>query len=101
VGEMGAYSSLYYPTYMAEWASLIRDDAGHISFSTGTFAGQASECVTWIQEPLNAIYCITASGVMISVGGNSQGTIFKLTTYSSNVPGSDFDLPPGVVAVGG
>jgi hypothetical protein len=68
-----------------------------ISFAVGTFAGQASQCVTWSYQGPNAKYCATDKGILAYVGGGSKGpsSNFELSSYSSNVNSSDLNLPKG------
>jgi hypothetical protein len=91
------YSAGTYITIMQTWQTVLAYNiAGvHISFTGGTFAGQASQCVTWSYQGSNAKYCVTDKGILAYVGGGSKGSNsnFELTRYSSNVNSSDFNLP--------
>lgn len=65
----------------------------NVSFSSQTFAGQDSTCVTASVSGQSGKYCVTKSGILAyeGTGGNS----FELTSYSSTVTDSDFSLPAG------
>jgi len=71
------------------------------TFSTQTFAGQASECVSGVKGSDTFKYCVTGSGVLAYSGGSStQGSgAITLTSYSTNVSSSDFALPAGAKVV--
>lgn len=98
-GLVEVYSAGTYITIMQTWQSILAYDiAGvHISFTSATFAGQASQCVTWSYQGSNAKYCVTDKGILAYVGGGSKGSSsnFELSSYSSNVNSSDFNLPQG------
>jgi len=99
VGLVDVYSATTYITIMQTWESILAYKiAGvHISFTGATFAGQASQCVTWSYQGSNAKYCVTDKGILAYVGGGSKGSSsnFELTRYSSNVNSSDFNIPKG------
>jgi hypothetical protein len=84
---------------MQTWQSILAYDiaGAHISFTGATFAGQASQCVTWSYQGSSAKYCVTDKGILAFVGGGSKGSSssFELSSYSSNVSSSDFNLPKG------
>jgi hypothetical protein len=98
-GLVDVYSAGTYITIMQTWQSILAYNiAGvHISFTGGTFAGQASQCVTWSYQGSNAKYCVTDKGILAYVGGGSKGSSsnFELSSYSSNVGSSDLNLPKG------
>ncbi len=91
------YSASTYITIMQSWQTVLAYGiAGvHISFTGGTFAGQASQCVTWSYQGSNAKYCVTDKGILAYVGGGSKSSSsnFELTKYSSSVNSSDFNIP--------
>lgn len=67
-----------------------------LTYSSGTYAGQPSNCVTihvTKGTTSTAIWCVAQNGIMDywSAGTSS----FKLTTYSSSPPSSDFTVPAG------
>jgi hypothetical protein len=98
-GLVDVYSAGTYITVMQSWQTILAYNiAGvHISFTGGTFAGQASQCVSWSYQGSNAKYCVTDKGILAYVGGGSKGSNsnFELTRYSSSVNSSDFSLPKG------
>ncbi len=96
---VGVYSAGTYITVMQSWETILAYNiAGvHISFTGATFAGQASQCVTWSYQGSSAKYCVTDKGILAYVGGGSKGSNsnFELSSYSSNVNSSDFNIPRG------
>jgi hypothetical protein len=98
-GLVEVYSAGTYITIMQTWQSILAYDiaGAHISFTGATFAGQASQCVTWSYQGSSAKYCVTDKGILAFVGGGSKGSSssFELSSYSSNVSSSDFNLPKG------
>ena len=68
-----------------------------VSFSKGTFAGQASKCAKVSGPSGSGKYCVTNAGILASLTSASGG--FTLTSYSGSVPSSDFSLPPGATVV--
>jgi outer membrane lipoprotein-sorting protein len=68
-----------------------------VSFSKGTFAGQASKCAKVSGPSGSGKYCVTNAGILASLTSSSGG--FTLTSYSGSVPSSDFSLPPGATVV--
>ena len=69
-------SASTYITIMQTWQSILAYDiAGvHISFTGASFAGQASQCVTWSYQGSSAKYCVTDKGILAFVGGGSKGS---------------------------
>ncbi|HUY63932.1 MAG TPA: hypothetical protein VMV14_05390 [Acidimicrobiales bacterium] len=65
----------------------------NVSFSSATYAGQDSTCVTVSSSSQSGKYCVTKSGILAYEG--SQGSSFQLTSYSTTVASSDFSLPAG------
>jgi hypothetical protein len=98
-GLVEVYSATTYITIMQTWQSILAYNiAGvHISFTGASFAGQASQCVTWSYQGSSAKYCVTDKGILAFVGGGSKGSSsnFELSSYSSSVNSSDFTLPKG------
>jgi hypothetical protein len=98
-GLVEVYSAGTYVTVMQSWQTILAYNlaGAHISFTSATFAGQASQCVTWGYQGSNAKYCVTDKGILAYVGGGnkSSSSNFELTSYSSNVNSSDFNLPKG------
>jgi hypothetical protein len=75
----------------------------HVNFSSQTFAGQPSECVSGTYKGNSFKYCVTNSGVMAYAGGSggsSYGSL-SLTSYSTSASASDFALPAGATIAGG
>jgi hypothetical protein len=99
-GLVEVYSAGTYVTIMQSWESILAYSISgvHVSFTSATFAGQASQCVTWSYQGSNAKYCVTDKGILAYAGGGKKGsssTSFELTSYSSKVNSSDFNLPKG------
>lgn len=71
------------------------------SFSSASFAGQPSSCVSGSQGANTFKYCVTNSGVLAYAGGSSVKTYGSLTlvTYSTSPPASDFTVPAGATVV--
>jgi hypothetical protein len=63
----------------------------NVSFSSETFGGQASSCMTVNAQGQAGKYCVTKSGILAYSGTDASN--FQLTSYSSDVPDSDFDIP--------
>ena len=70
-----------------------------LTFSNGTYAGQAAKCVAASGGVVGAggKYCVTDSGVLAFV--QSAGGSFELTDYSAAPPDSDFSLPAGASVI--
>lgn len=87
--------SLYSPkTYISDLqAAQASAHGSNLSFSTKTIAGQSSNCVTVTGVASNGTYCVTSSGILASVSSGSDS--FTLTSYTTNVPASDFRIPSG------
>ena len=71
------------------------------SFSSQTFAGQPSRCVSGTYQGNSFKYCVTESGVLAYAGGSGSTSVgsISLTSYSTSVPASDFVLPAGATVV--
>ncbi len=63
-----------------------------VTYSSATFAGQPSNCVSISRKSSFVKYCVTKQGVL-SYTGTSKSQYFKLTTYSSKPPASLFQIP--------
>jgi hypothetical protein len=66
------------------------------SFSTASYAGQASQCITVTQTTgtgKTVTSCVASNGLMTSVHAGKDS--FTLTSFTSSPPSSDFALPPG------
>jgi hypothetical protein len=97
------YSSAFYVSEIKDWQNLVTAGiSGYkASFSTATFAGQPSQCVSWSYKSENAKYCVTDKGILAFVGGTSSSKTytFTLTNFSTNVSTSDFSVPKGAKIV--
>lgn len=79
-------------------ASMGAKIAGYsVSFSSESFAGQPSSCVSIGAASQSSKYCVTDGGILAYVGSSEGGAAgagaFQLTGYSTDVPASDFTLP--------
>ena len=68
-----------------------------VTFSSQTFAGQASTCVNINGQGQAGKYCVTKSGILAYEGTATSN--FQLTSFSSVVADSDFSLPAGASVV--
>jgi hypothetical protein len=69
----------------------------NVTFSSQTFAGQASTCVNINGQGNAGKYCVTKSGILAYEGTATSN--FQLTSFSSVVSDSDFSLPAGASVV--
>jgi hypothetical protein len=76
-------------------AALVTQ-AASASFSSATFAGQPSSCVTISGSREAGKYCVTSTGLLAYLRA-SASEVLTLTSYSSRVDPSDFTLPSGAV----
>jgi hypothetical protein len=71
-----------------------------LSFSTSTYAGQPSKCVT-IKLSHGAVktatWCVADNGIMTSWSAGKSS--FSLTSFTASPPSSDFALPAGAKIV--
>jgi hypothetical protein len=78
-------------------AAVAANGAGYVvNTSTGSYGGQASNCITvkGTAEPTPVTYCAaTSSGVLTYVSAN--GNTVTLQAYSANPPSSSFAPPAG------
>jgi len=65
-----------------------------ISYSSASYGGQPSSCVTIARKSQSVKYCVTKQGVL-SYASTSPKQYFELTKYSSNPSASLFALPSG------
>ncbi|MHB8593418.1 MAG: hypothetical protein ACYDB3_03670, partial [Acidimicrobiales bacterium] len=65
----------------------------NVSFSSQSFAGQDSTCVSVTASGQTEKYCVTKSGILAFEG--TSGSTFALTSYSTAVSDSDFSTPAG------
>lgn len=68
------------------------------SFSSETFAGQASTCATVTEPAGTEKVCVTGNGELAYVS-SSPSQVFQMTSYSTSVSPSDFSLPAGATIV--
>ncbi|HUO47533.1 MAG TPA: hypothetical protein VMU09_01740, partial [Acidimicrobiales bacterium] len=88
----GATVTAFLQTAQAQAAAHA---AGYnLSYSNGTYAGQASKCISATGPSGTGKYCVTDSGIIAYVD-SGNGNVFQLTDYSTNVSDSDFQLPAG------
>jgi hypothetical protein len=77
-------------------SSQLADAGVTLNYSTGTYAGQPSNCVTIHVTKgtvSTAVWCVAQNGIMdYWSAGTSE---FTLTSYSSSPPSSDFTVPAG------
>jgi hypothetical protein len=64
-----------------------------VTFSSQTVAGQPSTCATITSPPHPGTFCVTEQGILASVTA-SNGSIV-LTSFTTDVPASDFAPPAG------
>lgn len=95
-------------TVVTAFGSLRSGLAGKLAgvsatFSSQTFAGQPSQCVSGVKGADTFKYCITQSGVLAYAGGSSatSGGAISLSAYSTSASPSDFNLPAGATIVQG
>jgi hypothetical protein len=65
-----------------------------LSYSTASYAGQPSTCVTAKGPSGTSKYCVTDSGIIAYVS-TPDGNVFELTDYSTDVSDAQFQLPAG------
>ena len=94
-----AVENLFSPTAAQNFLKTAEAQAGAkkagytVSFSTGTYAGQPSRCVTYSGHGKTGKDCVTTSGILDYVG-TSAGHV-EMTSYSKTVPSSAFTPPAG------
>ncbi len=64
-----------------------------VNVDTETFAGQSSTCISVSNAGATAKYCVTDGGILASE--SAAGNSFTLTSFTTNVPSSDFDTAAG------
>lgn len=103
VNPIAGIETLFDPTtilgaFQTAEASIGAKIAGYsVSSSSETFAGQPSSCVSIGEASQSAKYCVTDAGILAYAGsdegGSAGASAFQLTSYSTDVPASDFILP--------
>jgi hypothetical protein len=75
-------------------AEIAAKAAGYsLSFSTATYAGQPSRCITYSGQGKTGEDCVTDSGLLDYVG-TATGHV-EMTSFSTTVPSSAFTPPSG------
>jgi hypothetical protein len=98
-GSLGNLFDLFSPTtaltyFNSAEASIDARIAGYsVNFSTGTYGGLASKCVTFKIAGQSYKYCVANIGIL-TYSGTTKG-YFELKSFSKSVPSSDFSPPPG------
>jgi hypothetical protein len=85
--------------YSATAAALAAEGIT-LTFSTGTYAGQPSKCVTVTSSKAATkafTWCVASNGILASWTSSSGS--FTLTSYTTSPPASDFSLPAGYKVV--
>ncbi len=83
----------------AAQAAVASRVAGYnVSFSSATYAGQPSTCVTVKAQSAGWKYCVTNKGLLAYASSGPQ-QVFQMTSYSSDVSASDFALPSGATVM--
>jgi len=85
--------------YSATAAALAAEGIT-LAFSTGTYAGQPSKCVTVTSSKGSTktfTWCVASNGILDSWTSSSGS--FTLTSYTTSPPASDFSLPSGYKVV--
>jgi hypothetical protein len=78
-------------------SALAAKVAGYnVSFTSETFGGQSSSCMTVNAHGQEGKYCVTKSGILAYSG--TAASYFQLSSYSSDVPDSDFAVPAGATS---
>jgi hypothetical protein len=82
---------------IAAQGPLAAKQAGYSStFSSGTFGGLASSCVTISSSSGSEKFCVTDAGQVAYV--STSGQVITLTRFSNKVNASDFAPPSGIAA---
>ena len=101
-GALTSLSNLFSPAVLTNTlkgmqAAVAANHAGYVvSTSTGTYGGQASQCITvkGTAEPTPVTYCAaTSNGVLTYLDAN--GNTLTLQSFSSSPPASAFSPPAG------
>ena len=98
------YSGAYILTLMQAYqnSAVLSAEGVSVNYSTATYAGQQSTCTTISGRAVGAAgagakWCVTNDGILAYSGGTSgsgsSSGAFELTSYTTNVPDSDFQAP--------
>jgi hypothetical protein len=83
----------------AAQSALSSHIAGYnVSFSSASFAGQPSTCISTQANGASWKYCVTDKGMLAYASSGSNQT-FEMTSYTSSVSPSDVALPAGATVV--
>jgi outer membrane lipoprotein-sorting protein len=95
-GVLGLFNGATITTFLqTARAQAAAHAAGYtLSYSTASYAGQPSKCVTAKGPSGASKYCVTDSGIVAYVS-TPDGNVFELTDYSTDVPDAQFQLPAG------
>jgi hypothetical protein len=77
----------------AESEAAAKHSGYNVSFSTGTYAGQPSRCITYSGHGRTGEDCVTNSGILDYVA--TSGGHVEMTSFSKTVPSSAFTPPSG------
>ena len=100
------YSGSYILTLMQGYqnSSVLAAEGITVNYSNATYAGQQSTCLTVTARAGagggsggGAKWCVTNTGILAYSGGTSGSSsgAFELTSYTTNVPDSDFQTSTG------
>jgi hypothetical protein len=78
----------------AEESTIARALGIHVTYSSASFGGVPSTCISVTRKGQSAKYCVTSQGIL-AYSGSGKGTYFELTKYSAHPPASAFQLPAG------
>lgn len=78
--------------YEAEVAAKVQ--GVDLKFSNQSFAGLSAKCVNASSKGQSFKWCVTSSGILAYASTGGKAT-FSLTSYSTKVSASDFNLPHG------
>lgn len=79
-------------------ARIAARAAGYsVKFSSATYGGLASKCVTLGVHGVSAQYCVSKAGLLTRA--STKAGSFTLKSFTTNVPSSDFTAPAGATIV--
>jgi hypothetical protein len=78
----------------AEESTIARALGIHVTYSSASFGGVPSTCISVTRKGQTAKYCVTSQGIL-AYSGSGKNTYFELTKYSSHPPAGAFQLPAG------
>lgn len=74
-----------------------------LTYSTSSFAGQSSRCVT-VHSSKSKVktftWCVATNGIMTSWNAGNGKASFTLTSFTTTPPASDFQVPPSYKVLG-